>query len=269
MLFWRKPWKGAGSQPLKAHNIKLLQSKPPVTYPNLYTYKLCKLSLLLRQNADTLRTCIREYPAYFLTTTHIIMRLRIAIGIFGTLLLTLLTCSCEKEVFQVRESNLYFSQKWSLEDLLDELSSIMDYVVDNEIHIDRIQEISQSDIVSLPEDPRTEVEVTVARRLNALHAQMNRVLDSSNQKEFTERVQRMSYQKARQITDQHRALRSNDRRIACLKAHDKRGEIATHGFALCVGKSGGSGWQGCYYVYTTAVIGSFNTLYDCINDLEK
>lgn len=198
------------------------------------------------------------------------MRLRIAIGILGTLLLTLLTWSCEKEVFQVQESNnIFFQKKWSVEDLVEELSSIMDYAVENEINIERLDEMAQSDQVLLPVAPQDEAAWTIARRLKLLNTQMEKVLDSSNRKEFTERAQRMSHQKARQITTRYRSLLRHDRRIACLKAHDKRGEIATHGFALCVGKSGGSGWQGCYYVYTTAVIGSFNTLYDCINDIEK
>jgi hypothetical protein len=197
------------------------------------------------------------------------MRLRLIIGVLGTLFFTLLTWSCEKETIQVHKSPVFSQQKWTVDELVKELSSIMDYVVEHEVRIGQVPDYASTGQVLLPENPIEDAESTVARRLAFLHLQMNEVLSPSTMEAFTQDVRRMSLQKSRKLIDQRSPLRSDGSRIKCLRAHDERGQLAMHGFALCTAKSGGAGWKTCYYVYTTAVIGSFSTLYDCINDLEK
>ena len=145
----------------------------------------------------------------------------------------------------------------------------MDYVVEHEVRIGQVPDYASTGQVLLPENPIEDAESTVARRLAFLHLQMNEVLSPSTMEAFTQDVRRMSLQKSRKLIDQRSPLRSDGSRMKCLRAHDERGQLAMHGFALCTAKSGGAGWKTCYYVYTTAVIGSFSTLYDCINDLEK
>jgi hypothetical protein len=238
MPFWQKPRKGSRSPYYKKLYIKLLKHIKNLNPRDLLPYKFAKVS----SNGDWASPNLRGMNEIVYRNSNA-MKLPCLLY-FGLLILT----SCEQPV----GVDIPPSREWTIEELIADLSKTIDEVIEEEIHIDRLE----SNALSRPDNPSSgeEEDQHVLIQLQTIYARIARVVDGDNRDAFMYLVRRMAMRKVRAISQQV----PMDLRPEILRIHDQHSDQSWASYNLCAREILPAENPDCVVDYVREVVGSLS-----------
>jgi len=160
--------------------------------------------------------------------------------------LFLLTNSCE----QPSPIELPPSEEWTIEELLADLSKTVDEIIDEEIHVGRLEALTTTKPIApvLGEDEDDHIII----QLQTIYARIGRVIEGDNREAFMHLIRRMDRRKALGIVQSLPV----DRRLAVLRVHEQQSDRSWEIHTQCAQEVLPEDGNECMLAYAREVIHS-------------